>query len=472
MPARSPTAPSRCRSALLVWFRSDLRVRDNPALHAACERAAATGQRVVAAFLPSPAQWRQHDSSPHKVDLMRRSLIDLRQELQLRGIALRLRAASTFAAAPDTLLRLLREEQATALYFNREHEVNERRRDAEVARRCEEEGIEVLASTDQLLVDPDALRTGGGTPYLVYTPFQKAAIAHLLQHGLPRLLGEPPKVQADDAPSDEVPAAFAGFVPPARAEELWPAGELPALRRLQAFGDERLAQYRTDRDFPARDGTSQLAPYLALGVVSVRRCLESARVRNGGLLKGGGEGADTWIAQLLWREFYRHILVHFPRVCMGRPFQLDTERVRWRDDERDLAAWQQGRTGFPIVDAAMRCLVATGWMHNRLRMVVAQFLCKDLLLDWRLGERFFMQQLVDGDFANNNGGWQWSASTGTDAAPYFRIFNPSAQAAKFDADGAFVRQWLPELGTAQYPAPIVDHGAARLRTLAAFKAAR
>lgn len=464
--------PAATAPRLLVWFRNDLRVRDNPALHAACERAAATGGEVVAAFLPAPVQWRRHDWSPWKVDLLRRSLVDLRGELQQRGIGLRLRVAPTFGEAAAVLVRLLREQRCAAVFCNREYEVDEQRRDAAVAAACAAEGIGFAVFTDQVLVEPAVLQSGAGAPYVVYTPFQKALLAHLAREGLPRLLGEPPPVRRDRRESDAVPAQFDGFAVPARGAEAWPAGELAALRRLAAFGEERLARYRADRDFPALDGSSGMSPYLALGVVAVRRCVESARVRNGGRLAGGGEGPDTWISQLGWREFYRHIVAHFPRVCMHRPFRLATEQVRWRDDDDDFAAWCEGRTGVPIVDAAMRCLMATGWMHNRLRMVVAQFFCKDLLLDWRRGERWFMQQLVDGDLANNNGGWQWSASTGTDAAPYFRIFNPMAQAKRFDADGAFVRQWLPELGTARYPQPIVDHGMARQRALQAFAAVR
>jgi deoxyribodipyrimidine photo-lyase len=269
---------------------------------------------------------------------------------------------------------------------------------------------------------------------------------------------------------------------------LWPAGELGALRRLQQFGDACLHDYQSQRDRPAVSGTSLLSPYLALGVVAVRRCLESARVRNGGRLSAGDVGPDTWIQELLWREFYRHVVVHWPAVCRGKAFQPATEQVAWRDDDVGLQAWRAGRTGFPIVDAAMRCLLMTGFLHNRLRMVVAQFLAKDLLIDWRAGERHFSQQLVDLDFASNNGGWQWSASTGNDAVPYFRIFNPTTQGRRCDPRGEFVRRWVPEVAAVAddelhdppsalrrqlgYPVPIVDHAASRARTLAAFQAAR
>ncbi|MEK1908449.1 MAG: FAD-binding domain-containing protein, partial [Pseudomonas sp.] len=232
---------------------------------------------------------------------------------------------------------------------------------------------------------------------------------------------------------------------------------------------------------------SQQSTYLAAGVISPRQCLHAALRGNQGEFDSGNPGAVSWINELLWREFYKHILVGYPRVSRHRAFRPETEALPWRDAPQDLLAWQQGRTGIPLIDAAMRQLLATGWMHNRLRMVVAMFLTKNLLIDWREGERFFMRHLIDGDLAANNGGWQWSASTGTDAAPYFRIFNPISQSQKFDADGRFIRTWLPELvglnkrdihdpsamggvfGLAEYPRPIVDLAHSRERVLQAFR---
>ena len=220
-----------------------------------------------------------------------------------------------------------------------------------------------------------------------------------------------------------------------------------------------------------------------MGAISARRCIAAARDRDGGALGSGDAGAAIWIGELIWREFYAHVTAAFPDISRGRAFRAAADRVRWRDDPIGFRAWKEGRTGYPLVDAALRQLAKTGWMHNRLRMLTAMFLTKHLLIDWRLGERHFMDLLVDGDFAANNGGWQWCASTGTDAAPYFRIFNPVTQAKRFDADGAFVRRWVPELaaleapalfepwrfgGVKGYPAPIVEHGAARQRALKAF----
>ena len=242
---------------------------------------------------------------------------------------------------------------------------------------------------------------------------------------------------------------------------------------------------------PSRNGTSLLSPYLAAGVLSPRQCLHAAIDANGGTLTGGRPGVQTWISELIWREFFTHVLVGFPHVCRHLPFRRETDRVAWRRDKQLFERWKTGTTGYPIVDAAQRQLLRTGWMHNRLRMVSAMFLSKDLLLDWRLGERHFMRHLIDGDLAANNGGWQWSASTGTDAAPYFRIFNPAAQSKKFDPDGTFIKRFCPELksvaanaihdpsrwpedlrASLDYPALIVDHAAARCEAIKAFEDAR
>jgi deoxyribodipyrimidine photo-lyase len=235
----------------------------------------------------------------------------------------------------------------------------------------------------------------------------------------------------------------------------------------------------------AENGTSTLSPYLASGIVSARQCFHYAMIKRHHA--ASSVGFDTWISELCWRDFYKHILVAFPKVCRNQPFKDETKALKWQQDEVLFTAWCNGKTGYPIIDAAMRQLKKTGWMHNRLRMITAMFLTKDLFIDWRLGERFFMQHLVDGDFSANNGGWQWSASTGNDAVPYFRIFNPVLQSKKFDPDGRFIRQFIPEIShlsdqqihlphakgqvsQLNYPLPIVDHSLARTFTLSQFNA--
>jgi len=462
----------------LVWFRSDLRVDDNSALHAAL-----TGvhERVGAVFYATPRQWREHDMAPVKGEFLWRNLAQLRDTLQALGIPLWVRVVPRFAAIAKDITRLAKEQQCQTIYANREYAVNEARRDEAVAAALARAGIHWRVFDDATLLPPGSVLTRQGQPFRVFTPFKRAALERLsvspLQlYGKPRrkrdLWLEPPPLPAYPYETSNVP------------ESLWPAGELAAARRLQRFVESDIDRYARRRDLPELDGTSQLSPYLALGVISVRRCAEAALATNTGQWQGGAEGVSIWLNELLWRDFYQHVLAEFPRVSMNRAMRPESENVRWRYDEKDFVAWCAGETGFPLVDAAMRQLLATGWMHNRLRMVTAMFLSKYLLLDWRWGERHFMRHLVDGDLAANNGGWQWSASTGTDAAPYFRLLNPVRQAERFDPDGTFCKRFLPQLRglsgktllqpghpdllASGYPAPIVDLKVARGRALEVF----
>jgi len=465
----------------MVWFRSDLRIRDNPALHHACRQA---DRGVVAVFAVCPAQWQAHDWGTARTDFVLRQAAELSRELGARRIALRIVVAPDFADLPRRLLDLARGNRCRSLWFNREYEVNESRRDAAVAALFEQHGLQVCAFHDQLALEPDAVLTASGGPYTVYTPFRRSWERAFEESGGPEVLPAPRVRPQMIGQPDTVPPVPAGL-PGAARPDLWPAGESAAGRRLEAFVERRLTGYHASRDLPAEDGTSRLSPYLACGVLSVRQCLRAALGVNQGRLTTGDRDVLTWIGELIWREFYRHILIRFPRVSMHRPFKLETDRLPWRDDERALAAWCQGRTGFPIVDAAMRQLAETGWMHNRLRMITAMFLTKDLFIDWRRGEQHFMRHLVDGDLASNNGGWQWSASTGTDAAPYFRMFNPVQQSRRWDPEGTFIRRFVPELADVPaaeihdppeatrrrvgYPMPIVDHAAARAWVLSVFR---
>jgi len=467
----------------LIWFRCDLRVHDNTALRAACQAGP-----TLAVYLVSPSQWRLHDDAPAKVDFWRRNLIELRQQLDALNIPLLIRMADTWDQAPATLLQLCVEHGINALHCNEEYGVNETRRDQAVDQALSSQGIGFHSHLDQLFFKPGSVLTKSGTYFQVFSQFRKVCYQRFYQ-SVPAVLPRP-KAQSETAiASDPIPEQIEGFSAPTKGiVDLWPAGEEEARRRLEHFTDEPIEDYLTQRDLPAKPGTSTLSAYLAAGVISPRQCLHAALNRNQGEFQSGNVGVVTWINELCWREFYKHILVGYPRVSMHRAFRLETEALAWRRSPKDLEAWQEGRTGIPIIDAAMRQLVETGWMHNRLRMVVAMFLTKNLLIDWREGERFFMQHLIDGDLAANNGGWQWSASTGTDASPYFRIFNPVSQSAKFDEDGRFIKHWLPELsalnkkqihspnmasdlfgGPSDYPRPVVDLGKSRERALSAFR---
>ncbi|WP_160285831.1 deoxyribodipyrimidine photo-lyase [Pseudomonas knackmussii] len=465
----------------LVWLRCDLRSQDNSALYAAAEQGP-----VIALYLLSPEQWRAHDDSPNKVDFWLRNLRVLQKDLARLNIPLLLRSAPDWSHAPRALLDVCREHNIGTVRVNEEYGIHESRRDQAVRDALAEADIGFHSHLDQLLFAPGTLLTRSGGYFQVFSQFRKLCYQHLAT-ALPGCLPAPRAQEPLGVPSDPLPPSLAGFKPTAaQAADCWPAGEAEALARLEAFAEDELKRYQEVRDRPDLDGTSRLSPYLAAGVLSPRQCLHAALANNLGEFETGNAGAVSWINELLWREFYKHILVGFPRVSRGRAFRQDTEALPWRHAPADLEAWQQGRTGFPIIDAAMRQLLETGWMHNRLRMLSAMFLSKNLLLDWREGERWFMRHLIDGDLAANNGGWQWSASTGTDAAPYFRLFNPIAQSRRFDPHGRFLRQWLPELAhldddaihepsslglfaAADYPPPMLDLGASRERVLRAFR---
>ncbi len=472
----------------LVWFRADLRTDDNRALRTAC---AAARRGVIGVFCICPQQWHEHDWGAKKAEFVMRNLACLSEQLRKLNIPLLIRTEPWFDEVPKALLTLARKHQCDALHFNKEYEVNERHRDAQVMQVFADDGRAVHQYDDQVIVPPDAVQTRGGGFYTVFTPFKRTWLEHVRSRDDVAPVG-PPKAQPELACApDAVPEDVAGFDLLEGDPGLWLAGEKLALELLGRFITKRVRQYDKQRDLPACEGTSRLSPYLTSGVLSVRRCLAEAQEAEHCAPTAARAGAEAWINELAWREFYRHVLVGYPRVSMGQPFREETTRLKWRDDEAEFAAWCAGRTGIPIVDAGMRQLAQTGWMHNRVRMITAMYLTKDLLIDWRRGEQHFMRHLVDGDLASNNGGWQWSASTGTDAAPYFRIFNPYSQSKKCDPDGEYIHQYVAELRDVEpavlhdphkldlerrralhYPEPICNHADARQRTLAAFEQLR
>lgn len=461
-------------------------MHDNAALHEAAKDPATP---VVGVFLLAPDQWKEHDWAPVKVDLILRTLADLSRSLAEKNIPLVVRRGERFSDAAAELLKVAREHGCTTLFFNREYEVNERRRDEQVIGAFTDAGLSARAYDDQTVLAPGSVLTKEGRAYTVFTPFKKAWIAKVQSVGGVHVLPAPRARSTMACASDPVPLSLSEFEGLTRPD-LWPSGEKHAQARLRDFVAKRIDRYKEQRDFPGINGTSTLSPYLSIGAISPRQCIAAALDANDGKYDSGSPGVVHWISEVVWREFYRHLISAFPRLCMCRAFKPETERIRWRDDDEGFAAWCEGRTGVPIVDAAMRQLTRTGWMHNRLRMITAMYLTKDLFIDWRRGEKFFMQHLVDGDLAQNNGGWQWSASTGTDSAPYFRIFNPVSQSRTFDPTGNFIRKFVPELkdldddsihepwtlpmllkGPLDYPAaPVADHSKARTRVMEAFRA--
>ncbi len=469
----------------LMWFRTDLRTRDNPALHEAAARAT---KGLVALYVISPSDWRRHDDAPVKIDLTLRTLRELSRELESRNIALLVRTAHRYEDIPGLVLDTAQQHNCTALHFNRDYEVHERERDEQTCALFTNAGLAAHASDGAVVLPPGDVLTNDGNFYTVYSPFKRKWREVFDSLSAPGASGPLPLCKQQEeivGKPGPIPATIDGFestVDP----QLWPAGEAHAKRRLDAFLNGRVTNYKDQRDIPGVNGTSTLSPYLAVGAVSPRQLIHAAMERNGGRHDRGDEGIVKWIEEIVWREFYKHLLFGVPRLSRHRPLQLETEKIRWNDNDAHFNAWTQGRTGYPMVDAAMRQLTSRGWMHNRARMIVASFFTKDLFLDWRKGEAWFMRHLVDGDLANNNGGWQWSASVGADAQPYFRVFNPTSQGERFDPDGAYVREFVTELRDVDpreihdpspltrarcgYPPPIVDHKRAREHAIEAFKA--
>jgi deoxyribodipyrimidine photo-lyase len=434
------------------WIRRDLRLTDNPALHTALEAGS-----VIPTFLLDPAF--AHSSARRK-NFLYEGLHALDQELRKRGSHLVIRTGKP----AEELRKLIEETKAEAIFSEEDFTPYARTRDASLASL-----LPLQLIHGQTVHHPTHILKQDGKPYTIYTPYSKTWKAKLTKIDLlpaPQGIHTPAGIRSESLPQ---------FSP----TPLFPAGEQEALVRLEEFLHKKVHTYASDRNRMDLDGTSSLSPYLRFGMLGLRQAVRA--VQQAGAETGG---AEIWLNELIWREFYIQILYHFPHVSSGS-FNPSLANIRWRNDEDEFEKWKTGSTGIPIVDAAMRQLKETGWMHNRARMIVASFLVKDLLIDWRWGEAWFMENLLDGDPAANNGGWQWTAGTGTDAAPYFRIFNPLLQSEKFDPNGDYIRKWAPELNplTAKeihapwkigikvlgYPErPIVDREIVKERTLKAY----
>lgn len=463
---------------VLHWFRRDLRITDNTALSEAARRA----EEVIPVFVLEDALRTGPDVGAARLAFLLRSVESLRRNLETLGYRLVVRSGRSV----DVIPALAREVGAQAVFANRRSEPYALARDEKIFHALNAAGIGFEVFKDAVAWEEQEILTQAGRPFTVFTPYAKAWKARKPAAPRPRLAAG--KATQLKIPSEPLPSDAAAFGH-ALTQSVPPAGEHAGLEALSRFLDGPVLHYADRRDFPALEGTSGLSPHLRCGTLGIRHVYARLHAVREEADAGGRRQCDVWLNELIWREFYHQVLVNFPHVVKGA-FRPEYDRLEWSDDEAHFEAWCAGRTGYPIVDAAMRCLNATGTMHNRLRMIVAMFLTKDLLIDWRKGERYFMAQLVDGDMAANNGGWQWSAGTGTDAAPYFRIFNPVSQGEKFDQDGAFVRRWIPELAHADrdlihapwnspltgfargYPPPVVRHEEQRGKCLAMFKRVR
>lgn len=445
--------------AALVWFRRDLRAYDHAALHAALR----SGRAVHCAFvfdteileaLPSRAD--------RRVDFIWRSVAELKSALEGLGGGLHV----LHGRAREQIPRLAARLGVATVYANRDYEPNALERDRAVAGQLADAGIAFHTRKDQVIFELEEVRTGAGQAYSVFTPYKNAWLKKLDDFFLKAY---PVEKHADRLAGARAPMPSLedlGFEP---APMMLPAGERGG-RQLLADFKRRIDQYADQRDYPALKGPSYLSVHLRFGTVSIRQLARFAWKRK-------SAGAATWLSELCWRDFYFAVLAARPDV-VDHAFKREFDALRFDDDQRLWRAWCEGRTGYPLVDAALRQLNTTGYMHNRLRMVAASFLVKDLGIDWRRGERYFADKLNDYDLAANNGGWQWAASTGCDAQPWFRIFNPVTQSRKFDPQGTFMRKYLPELAHLDNKDiheprdPVVDHAEARRRTLSRYGAIR
>ncbi|KAG2141806.1 DNA photolyase, FAD-binding/Cryptochrome [Suillus bovinus] len=517
--------PSKGQS-IVYWMRmGDLRISDNKALALASAQAVEDQIPLVVLHVLSPQDYIAHDRSKARIDFVLRNLFRVKDELAKLNIPLYTITHTPRKTVPNRVISILQTLQATRLFANIEYEVDELRRDIEVCSLAQNVGIRPMYVHDRCIVEPGIVKTKDGRVYTVYSPYQRTWIS-ILNANVSDYLKEfsSPKANLSTIRENhmfgplfnvDLPVSVHGFeLDPeeiANMARIWPAGTSSAKEMLFRFlytkaratqlgavdplaheaenSDKRsrILLYDEARDRGDKDTTSRLSPYLSAGVISVRECVRQT-MKLLGIQKveaGRSSGVGRWVQELAWRDFYTNVLAYNPRVSMGRPFQEKFADVKWEVNEKHLNAWKEGKTGIPIVDATMRQIKVMGWTHNRMRMIVAMFLSKDLMLDWRLGERYFMETLIDGDLASNNGGWQWSASTGVDSVPYFRVFNPYTQSSKADPTGDFIRTFVPELNNLYgsdihnppakvadklgYPRPIVNHAEARVRAIRRYK---
>lgn len=462
--------------SILIWFRNDFRMADNPALCNAIKlsTSGAHPRPILALTILSPEEDKSHDRSPNQVNFMLRNLQSLSQSLWDRfKIPMLVKTAESAEKVLNIIDEIMSRVEVTDAFFNMQYEVDEMARDQNVIEAARLKSIKIHKYHDQVMIPPEKLfkilPNGKRVGHTVYSPFRKAWMQYaethpdILKLHIPsafenstELLNSKFGIQGPDA----VPSSVKGFEVTdemaAKLSDLYPAGEQKAEERLENFIQKKLFPYKKKRDFVDIESTSVISPYLAIGILSGRQCILAAQKRNQGHLDAGSDGACHWIKEVLWREFFKNVLYAYPRVCKNKPLVSESSLIKWRYDKKEFQAWLEGKTGYPLVDAAMREIKATGWLHNRTRMTVASFLTKDLLHDWRLGEKHFMNHLIDGDFASNSGGWQWASSVGTDSKPYVRIFNPYVQSKKFDPKGNYIRKWVPELRSIKDPNAIHD----------------
>jgi deoxyribodipyrimidine photo-lyase len=424
----------------IFWFRRDLRLNDNTGLYNALQ----SGLKILPVFIfDTQILSKLENPSDRRVDYIHQAITSIKEELNLTGSDIFVKNGNPI----EIWKELLETYNVKKVYCNHDYEVYGIKRDTGITEICKEKSIDFISFKDQCIFEKQEILSNSGTPYTVFTPYSRKWKEQLLP---------------ENYKDFETVKHYSEFI----------KGEKFSMPTLDNIGFSKtdiefnipqinktiVSNYTENRDFPAIKGTSRISMGLRFGTISIRSCVRLALQTN-----------QTWLNELIWRDFYMNILSNFPQISEDKSFKPAYDKIEWRNDEADFKKWCNGNTGFPIVDAGMRELNQTGFMHNRVRMIVASFLCKDLMIDWRWGQTYFAQKLNDFDFSANNGGWQWASGSGCDAAPYFRIFNPDSQTAKFDKKLEYIKKWIPELNSFDYPMPMVDHKMARDRALKLYK---
>ncbi|QCI22162.1 deoxyribodipyrimidine photo-lyase [Buchnera aphidicola] len=468
----------------LIWFRNDLRLHDNMALHEACKF---NTDQVIALFISTPKQWFHYCISEKKISFIYHHIISLKQELLNLNIILHHHESTDFSTSIQYLIYFCEKHKINNLFYNYQYEIDERNRDYLTKKILSEKGISVKGFHSNILVPHQYIKNEKNETFKVYSFFKKKIINNLYK-SIPKCIPIPLKripnknCFSNDFSFKDLTCNF--------NKNIFPIGENEAINKLKKFLSNKIENYLLKRNFPFLNSTSMLSPYLSLGIISSRYCLMMLLKRKRDLPLDIIFNC-SWFNQILWREFYYHLLIGFPNLSKHESLVKWEKNINWSSNKKHFQNWKEGNTGYPIVDAGMRQLNKLGWMHNRLRMITSSFLVKNLLINWRKGEKYFISHLIDGDLALNNGGWQWSASTGCDAVPYIRIFNPYNQSKNFDPSGDFIRKFIPELKMVpnnyihqpyewskknkyklNYPDPIINYNDSRKESLIMFNKAR
>lgn len=461
----------------LVWYRNDLRILDNPALYYACKNFKG---KIIALFISTPVQWKNHNISKKQIIFIYKNLIQLQKSLFSLGINLLFHKSTNFSKMIKWFENFCINKKIKKVFYNKQYELNEIKRDSKIEKILKKKVI-FHSFDDSVFYAPKTILNCQGKMYKIFSPFEKKIIQKLYHQKFFLLKAPKKRKNTTDFQKISLNLNFKNKI----INKIFPPGEKIALKKLYIFCTKKIKNYKKSKKILFNNQSSLLSPYLNIGIISIRQCFNLLKKENPDLFIHNSE-AFLWLKELVWREFYQHLIYCYPFVCKKKSFLKWTEKIKWKKNKKKLNAWKKGMTGYPIIDTAMRKLNSIGWIDNRLRMLSASFLVKDLLIDWRIGEKYFLSHLIDGNFASNNGNWQWVASTGSCKMPYFQIFNPIVKKNFFNIK--CIRYWLPELKDVpdkyiqiphvwakknkyilKYPHPIINHIKSCIDTKIAFK---